>query len=170
MNPGETTSPLAGLIPLAIAVLIVVRFAFRELRQRTVRAPVLWLRPGFVIAVLIYLVILTFSKVPDQNVNTIVSLVVGIVCGAIVGVGIVANTSFASAGVKGAVRVQGNWITLAIWVVALLLRFAARFFYPGGPSQLAELPLNCGLIALVAAAFLVIAVAFQREITRFAPQ
>jgi hypothetical protein len=168
MNPGET-SPLAGYIPLAITALVVVRFAFRELRARTVRSALLWIRPGLLVAVLIYLMVLTFSMDPAQSLNTIVSLVVGIVLGALVGVGIVANTTFASAGKRGAVRAQGNRITLAIWVAALLLRVGARFVYPAGPSPLAQLPLDCGTVALVAVAFLVIAVAFQREIARFAP-
>jgi hypothetical protein len=168
VNPGDA-SPMTGYISLAITALVVVRFAFRELRERTVRSSILWIRPGLLIAVMLYLIVLTCTKEPDQCWTTIISVVIGVVLGALVGVGIVANTTFASAGKKGAVRAQGNRITLAIWVAALLLRVGARFVYPAGPSPLAQLPLDCGTVALVAIAFLVIAIAFQREIARFAP-
>jgi hypothetical protein len=168
VNAGDT-SPLAGYIPLAIAALVVVRFAFRELRLRTVRAPLLWLRPGVLIALLIYLIVTTCLVDAEQSVTMIVLLLVGGVLGVLVGVGIVKNSTFASAGVKGAMRVQGNRITLAIWVAALLVRLGARFVVPIGSSMRAQLPLDCGTVALIAVAFLVIAVAFQREITRFAP-
>jgi hypothetical protein len=160
---------IATVLPLLLVALVVVRFAFRELRERTVRMPSIWIRPALMVALTGYLVVLALSIDGREDTITAASLVIGVVLGAITGLAIVRNTTFAPAGVVNAVKVRGNRATLAIWVGALAVRVLARYLYPGAGNPRAQLPLNCGTVALVAVAFVVIAAVFQREIGRLRP-
>jgi hypothetical protein len=159
----------ATLVPVLIAAFVVIRFAFRELKLRTVRTPAIWIRPGLLVVITIVLAVMSFTLDPSAYGITIVLLLAGGVLGACTGLAIIANTTFSSAGVRNAVKVQGSRITLAIWIGALVVRFLARFLFTGGTTPKAQLPLNCGTVALVAVAFVVIAVAYTREMRRFAP-
>jgi hypothetical protein len=165
----EGVPSLTTALPLLLVLVVVVRFAFRELRERTVRIPTLWIRPALLIALNGYLIVLTMRVDSRDGAITVVSLLVGAILGAVTGLAIVANTSFAPAGVPNAVRVRGNRITLAIWLGALAVRVLARFIYPGFGDPVAQLPLNCGTVALVTVAFIVIAIEFHRQIVRLAP-
>ena len=64
-------------------------------------------------------------------------------------------------------RAQGSPITFAIWIGAFAVRFIARFVVPHGADPRTQLPLNAGTVALVATAFIVIALAFYRAIGRY---
>ncbi|MBV9440558.1 MAG: hypothetical protein JOZ24_11245, partial [Candidatus Eremiobacteraeota bacterium] len=90
--------------------------------------------------------------------------------GAVTGALVVAATRFAPAGERGAVRASGSVITVAIWMAALALRLGARYAFAGlGATAAVQFELNIGLLTLVSAAFVVVAVAFRRAIVRFAP-
>ncbi len=165
----DVQSPLTqSLIFLAIAALVVFRFARRELTERRVRSPLLWLRPAVLVLVTVYLVVITTRFAPAQHAMTVASLVLGVLLGLLTGGLIVRYTTFRSAGVPNAVLARGSRITFAIWLGAFVLRLLARLLVPHGSDRLAQLPLNCGTVALVTAAFVVIAVAFQRAIGRYA--
>jgi len=159
-----TANELTGLLPLALAVFVVFRFAVRELRERVVKSPGIWIRPAIMAVLLAFLIVMTFSTDGRDDAVTFVSLATGAVLGAIVGFAILRNTTFAPADQPRAVRAQGSRVTLAIWIAALAVRLLARYLAPGGADPRAQLPLNCGTVALVAVAFVVIAVGFQREI------
>ena len=165
-GPGTNTT----WITLLIVLVVVVRFLFRELRQRTVRVRTLWIRPG-ILAVLTALLIAGGFVVPHVNAGLmLLAALVGAVVGAITGVLVVRSTSFAPANERGAVLAKGSVVTVVIWVVALLLRYVARFAFVGaGADQAAQYELNAGLIALVTAAFVVVAILFHREIDRLSP-
>jgi len=162
-NPMVTQS----LISVLIAALVVFRFAQRELKERVVKANTLWIRPVILLAITVWLIVLTLSVDPSGTPEMIVALIAGIVLGAVTGLLIVANTSFRPADVPNAVRVQGSRITFAIWIGAFAIRFIARFVVPHGADPRTQLPLNAGTVALVAAAFIVIALAFYRAIGRY---
>jgi len=151
---------LATALPLLLVLLIVVRFAFRELRERIVRIPTIWIRPALLLALSAYLVVLTMRLDPGDGAITASAVLIGAV---------LRNTTFAAAEVPNAVRVRGNRITLAIWLAAFLVRVLARFIYPGFGDPVAQLPLNCGTVALVSVAFVVIAAEFHRQIVRLQP-
>jgi len=157
-------------ITLLIALVVVVRFLFRELRQRTVRVRTLWIRPGILAALTALLIAFGFV-IPQVNAGVmLLAALVGAVLGAITGVLVVRSTSFAPANERGAVLAQGSIVTAVIWVVALLLRYVARYAFAGaGADQAAQYELNAGLIALVTAAFVVVAILFHREIDRLSP-
>lgn len=157
-----------SLFALAITVLIVFRFARRELKERTVRLRWLWIRPAILVLVTAYLAVLSVMLDPHANGVMLAGLIGGIALGVVVGVAIVRNTQFAPADVAGAVRVRGNRITFAIWIAALAVRLVFRFLAPHSSDPLDQLPMDCGLVAMVAVAFIIIAVAFATEIRRFA--
>ena len=147
MNAFATQS----LFGLGITVLIVFRFARRELRERTVRARSLWIRPAILIALTAYFVYLSATVDPLGNGEMIAVLAGGAVLGVVVGFAIVRYTQFAPAAVPNAVLVRGSHITFAIWI-----------------DPRAQLPLNCGTIIMTTVAFVVIALAFAQAIRRYA--
>lgn len=163
MNPATTQS----LFGLAIAVLVVLRFARRELRERTIKLATLWIRPAILIVLTLYIVAVSLEVDPAGDGEMTAALIGGAILGAITGIAIVANTRFAPAATANAVLVRGSRATFGIWIGALAVRLIARYVLPHGADPRSQLPLNCGLIALTAVAFVVIAVAFAREIRRY---
>jgi hypothetical protein len=156
-----------SLFSLAIAAFIVFRFAQRELRERTVRARTLWLRPAVLIALTGYLAWLSSTLDPIGDGEMIAVLIGGVILGIVTGAAIVRFTSFAPAAVPNAVLVRGSRVTFAIWVVAFALRLVARYALPHGTDPRAQLPLNCGTLVMTATAFVVIALAFAAAIRRY---
>jgi hypothetical protein len=156
-----------SLFTVVILAFVVFRFAQRELKERVVKAGTLWIRPVILLAVTVWLVVLSISLDPAGTTELIVALVAGVVLGAVTGLLIVANTTFRAADIPNAVRAQGSRITFAIWIGAFAIRFIARFVVPHGADPRTQLPLNAGTVALVATAFIVIAVAFYRAIGRY---
>jgi hypothetical protein len=168
MSQGSATT--STLITLFVVLFVVVRFALRELKDRVVRARSLWTRPVlfvFLALILGYQALqLGGVDMGTFAIETIVSILVGIV----VGVLVVRFTTFAPAPTADypAVRAQGSWKTVVVWVIAIALRLGARFLVPvQGVGQ--ELALNAALLALVAVAFGVVAVAFGRAIRAYPP-
>jgi len=159
-NPLVTQS----LVSLLVVAFVVFRFAQRELKPRVIKAATLWIRPVILIAIAGWLIWLTLTIDPSGTAEMFVALGVGIVLGIVIGTLIVANTAFAPADIPNAVRAQGSRITFAIWIGAFALRFAARYFVPHGADPRTQLPLNAGTVALVAAAFVVVAIGFYRAI------
>lgn len=156
-----------SLIALLVAAFVVFRFAMRELKPRVVKATTLWLRPGLIILLTAWLIWSTLAVDPAGTTELTIAVVVGALAGLVTGVLIVRYTSFSPAAVPNAVVASGSKITFAIWIAAFVLRFAARFLVPHGADARTQLPMNSGTVALVAVAFVVIAIAFQREIGRF---
>jgi hypothetical protein len=161
-----TKSTLATALPLLLTAFVVVRFALRELRLRTVKSPGIWIRPGILVLLSAYLLVLTFGLDGRDDAVTVASSLIGALLGVATAVGVLRNTTFAPAPEPRAVRVQGSRATVAFWIGALAVRLLARYLYPGGADPRAQLPLNCGTVILVTVAFAVIATSFQHEITK----
>jgi hypothetical protein len=155
-------------ITLAVSAFIVYRFVRRELRPRIVRTRTLWIRPAVMLVVLGVLIFETLNI--SQQVDGVLALAVaaGVLVGIVTGVLVVRSTTFSPAGLRGAVRVHGSRVTAAVWIGAVLLRLIARLFVPHS-DRAAQFALDSGLIALVAVAFAIVAVAFQRAIARHSP-
>jgi hypothetical protein len=156
-----------SLLSLLIVALVVFRFAQRELKERVVKASTLWIRPVVLIAITVWLIVLTLTADPSGTSEMIVALAAGVVLGVVTGGLIVANTTFRPADIPNAVRAQGSRLTFAIWIGAFAVRFLARFIVPHGADPRTQLPLNSGTVALVATAFIVIAVGFYRAIGQY---
>jgi hypothetical protein len=171
MNPGGGGGPNTTWITLALVLLVVVRFLFRELRQRKIRLRTVWIRPA-ILGVLTAVLIAGAFAIPGTNFALLaISLVVGAVLGVVTGTLVVRSTTFAPAGERGAVLAQGSIVTVIVWVIAIALRFVARLAFAGsGATPAAQFELNAGLLALVTAAFVVVALAFHRAIDRLAPE
>ena len=169
MNGGAGTD--TTLITLAIVALVVVRFLFRELRERKVRVRTLWIRPGILIFFTLLLIAGSFA-IPGVDFGVMaLAFAIGAALGIVTGMLVVRSTAFRPAGERGAVFAKGNATTVIVWVVALALRFVARFAFAGsGASPGQQFELNAGLLALVTAAFIVVAVQFHRAIDRLAPE
>ena len=164
------SAPNTMLITLVIVALVVVRFLFRELRARKVTLRLLWVRPGILLVFTLLAIAAAFAT-PGVNVAILLlSVAGGAVVGVVTGALVARSTTFSPAGERGAVIAQGSIVTVIIWVVAILLRFAARYaFADAGANLAAQFELNAGLLALVAAAFVVVALAFHRAIDRLGP-
>lgn len=156
-----------SLIALLVAAFVVFRFAARELKPRVVKASTMWLRPAILIAGTAWLIWTTLAVDPAGTTELAIAVAVGAIAGLLTGALIVRYTTFSPAGVPNAVMASGSKITFGIWIAAFVLRFLARFLVPHGADARTQLPMNSGTLALVAVAFVVIAIAFQREIGRF---
>jgi hypothetical protein len=158
------SSNTQSLIALAITVLIVFRFARRELKARVVRARTLWIRPAIMVPLAAYLIVLSSQIDPAGDLEMVSAVAGGVILGLITAYLIVRNTRFTPAAEPNAIVAQGSTFTFAVWVVALAIRFAARFVLPYGDAPRTQLPLDCGTVMTAATAFVVIALAFYRRI------
>lgn len=142
------------LIALAVVLIVVVRFLVRELRARTVRVSTMWLRPAFLGALTVFFAASAVRQSPESEAELALSLTVGVAFGAVVGFLVAASTTVERAGAPGVLRLRGSWVTVAIWVAALLVRLGVRLLKTGG-SLLAttSLALSAGTICMVAVAF-----------------
>ena len=152
------------LIVLAIAIIVIARFLFRELRARTVNLSRLWVRPAILIA-LTGLVVWAAFQLPANAFGPVgalgdlsVSIAIGIVVGVIVGVLVSRSTSVETTGVAHIVTLRGSWTTVAIWVAALILRLGVRFAFRLPPTGAASTLTSAGTVAMVATAFTLFAV------------
>lgn len=159
-----------SLLVLVVAAFVVLRFAARELRPRVIKASTLWIRPAILVALTVWVSWLAIRFDPAGGGELAIAVLVGALVGVVTGVLIVRYTSFSAAPVPNAVTASGSKITFGIWVAAFVLRFLARYLVPHGADPRTQLPMNGGTIALVTVAFVVIAIAFQREIARYAAQ
>jgi len=155
MQSGQTDWITVGVI-----VLVLARFLFRELRLRRIKTASIFAVPvivGIIGAFVVYSVVVA---APDQ----IAPLAIGGVVAIAVGIGIgfaVAHFTTVEVAEPGVLLVRGSWITVGIWVGALLLRLAARWFVSGGHTIIytdaavtagPSLMLNAVLVIMLAAA------------------
>jgi len=145
-------------ITVAVIVLVIARFLFRELRVRRIRTSNIFLVPGIMAAVGALLIYSVISVAPDQVSNLIIGGFAGIVVGAGIGFA-VGHFTTVQVAQPGLLIVRGSWITVAIWIAALALRMIARYFVAGGnivyadPSSAgASMMLNAVLVILLVAA------------------
>jgi predicted membrane-bound spermidine synthase len=158
----------SSLIAFVITAAVVFRFAQRELRERTITARWLWVRPAVLVVLAAYLIAASAQFAPRGDTEMLAVVAGGAVLGVLVGLLIVRNSTFAAAEKPRAVRVRGNRVTLFVWIGALAVRVLARYVLPYGAEPRSQLPLDCGTVMMTAVAFVAIAVAVRREIARYA--
>jgi hypothetical protein len=147
-----TTALQTQLFTLAIVLVVVVRFLFRELRPRTVKMGSLWARPG-ILAVLTAVVIWTGLRAGDPAAELGLSMAIGIVAGVIVGWLVVASTTIQAGPRPHTLVLRGSWITVVIWVVALVARLGVRLLNGGYTAAAASTVTTVGTVMMVTAAF-----------------
>jgi len=164
---GNSGSMNTTLITFIVVVFVVVRFLYRELRARVVQGRTLWVRPAFLVVVVALLTATALTIPGAQPVEVVIGLVAGTVLGIVTGTLALRYTTFETAGVPNAVRALGSSKSVIVWVVALALRFAFRLFFAHDGAQV-QFTLNVFTTALIAVAFIVVALGFHRAIARFA--
>jgi hypothetical protein len=147
-----------------ISLLVVALVARRELRASTAIAGKLWIRPGVISAVTALLLGLAAFDAPDRALVLIAWLIGGIVVGAATGAVLLRFTTIRDAERPDAVIVKGSIATVAVWLVVLGIRVGARWLF-GGTSAASNIDASVGTVAVVAAASVVLAAAYQRAIS-----
>ena len=126
----------------------------------------LWIRPVLIAALTAFFVTVTLPMAPWAKPLLVPALCGGILAGIIVGVLVSASTTIEPAGKPGYVRLHGSWVTVAIWIGALLLRIGVRFAFSGGSLVSQSPAVNGGTLALVASAFATFAVLIRQRAGR----
>jgi hypothetical protein len=143
-------------------LIVVVRFLFRELRPRTIKIQSLWYRPGFLALLTIFL-IWGGVRVGDPTGELAVAVMIGIVAGIVVGWLVVASTTVQTGPRPQTLILHGSWITVVIWVVALVARLGVRFLTGGYTAAASSVVTSVGTIAMVTAAFAVFSLLVTRR-------
>lgn len=122
----------------------------------------MWVRPAVLCALTALTIFGAFAVRGGPSPELWPSLGAGLILGAIVGYFVSASTVIEPTGQPGIVRLHGSWTTVAIWLGALAVRMAARYFLAaGGLAQ--QTAINAGTILLVAVAFGVFALLIVRR-------
>jgi hypothetical protein len=147
-------------ISVGVIVLVLARFLFRELRARRMKTGSLFAVPVIVAIIGAFVIYSVVAVAPDQIPNIVIGGMVAIVVG--IGIGLaVAHFTTVRVSEPGTLLVRGSWVTVAIWVAALTLRLAARWFVSGGQTIVytsasstagPSLMLNAVLIVMLTAA------------------
>jgi hypothetical protein len=140
------------LFTIAITLAIVARFLFRELRARTVNIGTLWVRPAVLVLLTAFLVFAGVRLDADAR-ELGLALLVGLVAGVAVGYLVVQSTAIEPGPKPNTLRLRGSWITVVIWVVALVARLAVRLVSGGYSGGATSMVTTAGTLAMVAAAF-----------------
>jgi len=139
------------LFYLAILILIVGRFLLRELRERKLKLNQIFILPGILGLLALFLTVSTAGLFPQTRVlmagETLITFGVGLG----VGLAVAHFTTVRLGEVPGTVMVLGNGKTVAIWLGALALRFAVRFAVPPA-DVISTQSANVALVVMVAAA------------------
>jgi hypothetical protein len=118
---------------VALVVVVVARFLFRELRVRRIRKSNIFMVPGVMAVLGVFLVYSVISSFPDQIFNLLIGGIIAIVVGGAIGFA-VGHFTTVQVQQSGLLIVRGSWITVAIWIAALALRLFAKYLVGGGPS------------------------------------
>jgi hypothetical protein len=141
--PGGST---VGITLLIIAI-VVLRFLARELRVRRMRLSMLFTIPAVLALLAVWICYLVISRAPQFIGELGLEAVAALIVGAGIGLAVAHFTTVRSGG-AGVALVRGSWITVAIWIAALLLRLAGRFAFATSDLD-TQLLLNAGLILLL---------------------
>lgn len=155
-------------ITVAFIGLIVLRFLFRELRDRRVRTASIFLVPVIIGGVAVWFGYLTATLAPSSLASLPIAVAASLVVGAGIGLA-VAHFTTVRVGPPGFIYMRGSWITVAIWVGALLLRMLGRYAVTGSATGMTSFSsggaggispdywmLNTALFVLLFAATLVV--------------
>jgi hypothetical protein len=131
-----TSSSQTAWITIAFVALIVLRFLFRELRERRVRTRTIFLIPVIIGGLAIWFAYLTATLAPSALPSLPIAVAAALVVGGGLGLAI-AHFTTVRTGPPGFIYLRGSWITVAIWVGALLLRMVGRYVVTGSATGMA---------------------------------
>ncbi len=138
-----------------VAILVVGRFLFRELRERRYAIGRIYVLPGIAGAIALVLIAMSWVGEPAARGVLALSSVAGVVLGGAIGYGVAHFTKVRVTADPSVLYSRGSFATVAIWIGAFALRFLARVGASGGhltrPTHEA-LALNAALLVLLASA------------------
>ena len=142
---------LPPLYYLAFILFVVGRFLLRELRERKLVLSRIFILPGVLACVALFLIVVTVATFPATAFlmagETLITLGVGLA----IGLAVEHFTKVRLGETSGTVYVLGSGITVSIWIGALALRWLARLALP--PNDLiATESANVALVVMVTAA------------------
>ena len=161
------------VITVVIALFVLGRFLARELRERRFAIGRIYALPAILGVVGLVLIGLSVVNEPPESGILAIACVAAVVVGAGIGYAVARFTTVRVTNEPGVLYARGSLATVAIWIVALLLRLVPRIaLIGGGPSVYASgesLALNAALLVLLASALffvryrLVAAAKLERE-------
>jgi hypothetical protein len=147
--PEVGSSPV--LVYVVVGALVVLRFAFRELRPRKMRLGRLFIVPIIFAVLALVLVAVALAAAPQAALHLALALAVALVLGFAIGSAVGHFTTLRLHERPEYVVVRGSAITAAIWLAAVALRVCVRFAVPS--HDLADtLIANAALIVMLALA------------------
>jgi len=142
-------------VGLLVAIFVVGRFLFRELRERRYAIGRIYILPAIVGAIAVALIALSWADEPAARGLLALSCVAGLALGGAIGYGVAHFTTVRVTSDPKVLYSRGSYATVAIWIVAFALRFFARVGASGGhlarPTHDA-LAFNAALLLLLGSA------------------
>jgi hypothetical protein len=149
---------------LVLIAVVVLRFLARELRVRRMALSRLFVLPAIFALLVIFLVVVTIQQDPGQSFALCIGSLAALVVGAGIGVAVAHFTTVSAGAVPGVVLVRGSATTVAIWIVALLLRLVPRLILGAAPHTPGTfLMLNSVLLVMLAVAIFTVRLQILRR-------
>jgi hypothetical protein len=143
-------------ITALVALLVVGRFLARELRERRISVGRIYLPPAILGVIALALIGMAVFYTPENLLVLALACIAGLAGGAVIGYAVAHFTTVRVTAEPGIIYARGSIATVAIWIVALALRFLARFALVGdalhGRHGGLTLALNAALLVLLASA------------------
>jgi hypothetical protein len=144
-------STIPPLYYVAIALLVVGRFLARELKERKLLLSRIYVLPGILGIIALALLIATVVLFPETTWLVAGEALITLGVGFGIGLAVSHFTTLRVTDDPDAVYVLGSYATVAIWIGAFALRWAARVLVPFGHGA-ATLSANAALVVMLAAA------------------
>lgn len=155
MGDATNSAVPSYLVWIGVAIAIVLRFGFRELRERKIRLGRLFVVPAIVGGVAIVLIVAAATEAPQRVLELAALSVVAGVVGYGIGLAVAHYTTLRVGVEPGIVFIRGSYATLGIWIAAFALRGLARFVV--GTHDLGATAIaNAALLVVLATAIAVV--------------
>ena len=154
---GDATNPAVppALIWIGVGIAVLLRFGFRELRERKMHSGRLFIVPAIVCVIAALLVVVAGTAAPQRALELVGFCVAAGAVGSAIGLAVAHYTTLRVGEEPGVVFIRGSYATLAIWIAAFALRGLARFVvgvHDLGTTAIA----NAALLVLLATALAVV--------------
>lgn len=152
MQASDAAAPhVPALFYVAIGLVVVGRFLANELRERRLVLSRIFLAPGIVGLLALYLLVATGGLFPTTRLLLAGEACITLGIGLAFGLAVAHFTKVRLGETPGTVYVLGSWATVGLWLAALALRLGVRFVLSPTDTD-ATLSANAALVVMVAAA------------------
>jgi hypothetical protein len=146
-----------AIVSIVVVLLVVARFLFRELRERRIRTARIYVVPAVLGLVALVSIGFAVETRPQAWDEVAAACLGGLALGGAFGYAVAHFTTVRVTSEPAILYARGSLVTVAIWVVALLLRLFARFAFAGDVKRgsggtFDVILLNAALLVLLASA------------------